>query len=407
MELVLWPALAFVVSLAASWAGAGVALAPLRAAAPTTWFDRARLAFPARATARFALLLLPFTFGIFAELFTAGETSLRPWLAGMAAALAAFAATFFVRVRVERAVHGKPVGGGEMLRGMAAFWAVLFPHVLLTGVAAAVVGDELNAWAALVLAGTALSVGAAMLGTGVAFARLVRLARPASEKAQRAVVAASATTGVRPRGVYELDLTIANAFALPAVGSLLFTPPLVRALDDAQLAAIARHELGHVSEPRSVVAVRVLSATVLFVALVAVRPILGPGPSASEPWRLLAAALTLLGALAFTRLVGKPVAQRMEERADAIAAKGVPDDGTYARALEAVYAANLVPAVMNVRGAHPHLYDRMVSAGLTPSWPRPAPPSRPRLRAAMLVCLGITIASIATAMSLVPDVLYG
>lgn len=325
----------------------------------------------------------------------------------MAAALAAFVATFAVRLRVERAVHGKPVGGGEMLRGMAAFWAVLFPHVLLTGVAAAVVGDELNLRAALVLAGTALSVGAAMLGTGVAFARLVRLARPASEKAQRAVVAASATTGVRPRGVYELDLTIANAFALPAVGSLLFTPPLVRALDEAQLAAIARHELGHVSEPRSVVALRVLSATVLFVALVAVRPILGPGPFASEPWRLLAAALTLFGAVAFTRLVGKPVAQRMEERADAIAAKGVPDDGTYARALEAVYAANLVPAVMNVRGAHPHLYDRMVSAGLTPSWPRPAPPSRPRLRAAMLVCLGITIASIATAMSLVPDVLYG
>ena len=246
-----------------------------------------------------------------------------------------------------------------------------------------------------------------MLGTGVAFARLVRLARPASEKARRAVDAASATTGVRPRGVYELDLTIANAFALPAVGSLLFTPPLVRALDDAQLAAIARHELGHVSEPRSVVAVRVLSATVLFVALVAVRPILGPGPLASDPLRLLAAALTLLGALAFTRLVGKPVAQRMEERADAIAAPGRPRR-RHVRPR---------PRGRLRREPRPGRHERprrppppLRPHGLRrprPSWPRPAPPSRPRLRAALLVCLGITVASIATAMTLVPDALDG
>jgi hypothetical protein len=50
---------------------------------------------------------------------------------------------------------------------------------------------------------------------------------------------------------------------------------------------------------------------------------------------------------------------------------------------------------MNARGAHPHLYDRMVSAGSPPSWPRPAPPSRSRLRAALAVSLGIATLALA------------
>jgi hypothetical protein len=39
------------------------------------------------------------------------------------------------------------------------------------------------------------------------------------------------------------------------------------------------------------------------------------------------------------------------------------------------------------RRVHPHLYDRLVAAGATPSWPRPAPPPFGRARAIAVVCV--------------------
>ena len=48
------------------------------------------------------------------------------------------------------------------------------------------------------------------------------------------------------------------------------------------------------------------------------------------------------------------------------------DTGTYARALARLYEDNLAPAVMPKETTHPHLYDRLVAAGVTPDFPRPA-----------------------------------
>jgi len=63
----------------------------------------------------------------------------------------------------------------------------------------------------------------------------------------------------------------------------------------------------------------------------------------------------------------------VEERADAHAHLSIQDSRVYARALEKIGEANLSPAVTEEAGTHPHLYDRMVSAGFTPGYPRPAP----------------------------------
>jgi hypothetical protein len=71
------------------------------------------------------------------------------------------------------------------------------------------------------------------------------------------------------------------------------------------------------------------------------------------------------------------IARRMEVRADAVARDNQSDGGTYARALERLYEANQTPAVMlGNRQAHPHLYDRMLVAGVTPTYERPKPPQR-------------------------------
>ena len=52
------------------------------------------------------------------------------------------------------------------------------------------------------------------------------------------------------------------------------------------------------------------------------------------------------------------------------------DAGTYARALTRLYEDNLSPAVNAKKMAtHPHLYDRLLAAGVTPDFPRPAAPA--------------------------------
>ena len=87
-----------------------------------------------------------------------------------------------------------------------------------------------------------------------------------------------------------------------------------------------------------------------------------------------------------------------EGRADSQAVTDQLSEGVYARALEKLYEANQAPAVTSKKPrTHPHLYDRLIAAGVTPSYPRPPAPSGMtwigRLYAlAMLFLLGLTIA---------------
>jgi hypothetical protein len=83
----------------------------------------------------------------------------------------------------------------------------------------------------------------------------------------------------------------------------------------------------------------------------------------------------------------------MEKRADQIAADKQLQEGVYARALEKLYRENQIPAVnVNDRQTHPHLYDRMLAAGITPDYPRPAKPQRFTVMGwALLIIFGIFI----------------
>lgn len=108
----------------------------------------------------------------------------------------------------------------------------------------------------------------------------------------------------------------------------------------------------------------------LIVAVAAGIPLAGSyGPTAA-----LAPLVLLLAAVMALRRIGR----RMEERADRLARVQEGDSAVvYARALEKIYAANLIPVVLRgKRHVHPHLYDRLVAAGVPPAYPRPAPPPR-------------------------------
>jgi len=77
--------------------------------------------------------------------------------------------------------------------------------------------------------------------------------------------------------------------------------------------------------------------------------------------------LLFMGARRFSRA--------LETRADAIGQAHEMDSGAYARALACVHQDNLIPAVMARKTTHPDLYDRLVSIGATPEYPRPRKPS--------------------------------
>ena len=73
------------------------------------------------------------------------------------------------------------------------------------------------------------------------------------------------------------------------------------------------------------------------------------------------------------------------------------NDGAYARALEKIYRENQLPAVnVNNRQSHPHLYDRLLAAGVIPDYARPARPKGltwiGRIYVIMAIVLGLLLA---------------
>jgi predicted Zn-dependent protease len=169
-----------------------------------------------------------------------------------------------------------------------------------------------------------------------------------------------------------------NAFAFPFGRRIAFTSGCLALLDDDELSAVAAHEIGHLAEPLPVQLARV-------VLLLAVFPLL-----VIQLAGLLATIGLALAVLVLARLFRR-IARRMEERADRAALGGADASPVYARALERICQANLMPVVMPGRPVHPHLYDRLVAAGAAPAYPRPEPPSRRRTRLALAAGLALLL----------------
>jgi hypothetical protein len=161
------------------------------------------------------------------------------------------------------------------------------------------------------------------------------------------------------------------------------TERALETLDDAELGVVLAHEVAHVAEPRAVAWARAIAPLAL-TPLVLLRPLLAGG-------RFLAPFALLFGIVAVL-FAARALARRMELRADRAGKHAEVEPGAYARALARLYEANAVPAVMPGRArAHPHLYDRLVHAGVTPDWPRPAPPSLTASRIVAFFTVGLAV----------------
>jgi Zn-dependent protease with chaperone function len=402
-------------SLIATKAGAAVALRPLRAfdKAPgnananaseisnanandtsdprppsaltdPAYAERARLAYPPRAFTAYNALFIPAILAAFGVVVgDGGHLSRVPAPLAVAIAwLAALVVALRTRLHIEREVRRIALPTLRWLRGAFTLWILMMPHLFVALAVSIAMPFELGLEAALYLAGGAALIVYLAMGGTLTLLRLLGLARPASPRLASIVASVAAKTGVRTSGAFELVLPWANAYALPLSGRLGFTDEAIQNLRDEELAAVCGHELGHLSEGRGTVAVRLFALFALYLPLALAKPLLADG----NPGRFGAA---MLGSYASLFLVRR-VFRRMEVRADKAAHAHEGDKGTYARALARIQEVNAMPLVLhNQAGVHPDLYDRLTASGAAPSYPRPKPP--PRLRA--LGALGVAVAA--------------
>jgi Zn-dependent protease with chaperone function len=198
--------------------------------------------------------------------------------------------------------------------------------------------------------------------------RKLRLLGQPPERLTRIVSDVGARMHLRPSRVWLLRSSASNAFAFPPTGELLFSERLLERHPDEEIAAICAHELGHLSETKTMVGSRLLGNLLIFFPWLFIKPLF-------HAWGVPAGA----GLLVFSVLAARwsrSVSQRLEVRADKIAHTEL-DAANFARALERLYEDNLMPATMPRKNlSHPDLYDRLLSAGIQPTYERPKKPSK-------------------------------
>lgn len=347
---------AFLLIAAANWIG----LAGWRKSAGRHWSDRARVLWPIRRSAAILTLYIPLILA--AATLSYRETTLAglipSWLAASAGAVGAgwfLTREIFPHARLRPWLHDVAVG-----------W------VLRNGIWLALVGiavsmpDHFGARTWLTLAGAFLLM-VAWPSLALRLLRIAGVIRPAGERLRRIVISRTSAGSPKIRGIWQAGGLIANAFALPLTGTLLFHNRLLEILDDEEVASIADHELGHLAESPRIIAARYLGS-------MAVLPILLIRP-AMALWEFPGMVLMFIVMFVWSRLAQR-LAHRMELRADSAATGRQAAAGVYARALAKIYEANHLPAVTAKSMTHPSLFERMTAAGVTPDFPRPAPPRK-------------------------------
>lgn len=288
--------------------------------------------------------------------------------------LASAVTGFLVNAAAQRNVFRPDRTFGGALRS-ALGWMLARMLALLVAFAIAVFEPSgLTPWAAVGLAAELVIAWMVLTGRHGALLRPLGLFRPLPAEDSRALDEAIQRSGVKVRASGVLRVNVANALAFQLGRSVWITEKASEVLSYDEKVAIFLHELGHFDDSQNWQG-PLLSACAG--VLIVVIPVLFH----EHPFILLAfAAAVFIG----TRLLVRRRV-RFEEAADAHAHEHGADKAVYARALERLYEANGVPAVMpKARLTHPHLYDRMIAAGVTPSYERPLPP-KPASRLATVI----------------------
>jgi Zn-dependent protease with chaperone function len=214
--------------------------------------------------------------------------------------------------------------------------------------------------------------------------RLVAGFRVASSRLSELVRAVSERASLPSPKVFEFDSVFPNAWAMPSRGMLLFSSALSETLDSEEQKAIIAHELAHLSETKAQIVGRLLPS---FVGVPIAIGLYTLGAIVFRPLDFIDSiflfCLTAFWVIFVIAILYHRFSERLEIAADKKAVLSEDSKGSYARALERIYEASLIPAILpKRRKTHPDLYDRLLASGISPSFSRPALPPKRELRIA-------------------------
>jgi Zn-dependent protease with chaperone function len=359
--LIFQVALPFLTSGVCAAAGLWLCTLPLRRLpANAHWSEVARTYWPQRSAASLIAIWLLTVACVSLESGTTVMSVIATGISVIAGCLCGF--------RLAR--WGQPLPAGTVqprLATLPARW-LLFPAIPATLLLIALTLREGIHFKAIALAGIVV-VGVLVLiaGGSAAILKACGVLRPADHATQQLAQELAAAENVPLRSVLRMDLGMANAFAFGWSRELGITDTALAILTPDELRSVMAHEIGHLRENLSTRLQRLIGVPGI--------GLLGLAPAAAVNLQPLVALGLFLGYVALSRLATRHYRQ-LELAADSHAYAAVADDGVYARALEKIHRASLIPAVLAVRHPYPSLYDRMLAAGVTPDFPHPAPPSQ-------------------------------
>ncbi len=374
----LWvPVCAFVVSWAATRLGVELASIKARRLGPEAhWTERARLWWPARRKMALGMFLGMFLSGAWANAFVGPYAATPRAVLIILGAMGGMLGAMVTGRWVSQLLAGRKVSVRYYLKIVAADMVLRTPHILVLGAMLACLSVPMEPWRWGVIAlGSVASIFFGVVG-GLPLMKLLGWSRPAPPEVMSIVSEVGQRVGVQPRNVWIVDWQTANALAYPLSQDIALTAELLKVVNDDELGAIVAHEMGHLSEPLMVRLLRLTPAIFLCLLVVTI-------PLSLE-FGIVPMIAALVVVFVLIIVLGR-VRRKMEERADKVGHEHQGEEGTYARALEKLYRHNIVPVVMaHQRGAHPDLYDRLLSSGVEPDYPKPEPPPRHRISSVVM-----------------------
>jgi Zn-dependent protease with chaperone function len=326
------------------------------------WTERTRLLWPARTTATSNMLVIPLLLDQAHRLLLPATTDL--WIPN---ALAAVLGVLAGGYQFDRELYPQ-MTRKSWIHHVVAGWGIRFGIWIGIGAGIALMPADFG-WKMLIVLVVYLVLHFAMQsGFVLWYLRWVGFMHPAGEKLQRIVNECTQRSGARVKATWEMDGVHALAFAFPTTGELVFSKRLLEICSEEEIAAICAHEMAHLAESKLIIAVRWLGSLAIL-PLIFLTPLM--------KWGGIVGLLGSFWGYILLNFLAQKFTHRMELRADSKATASQHNEGVYAQALEKLYRENWLPAVnAGNQRTHPHLYDRMTAAGITPDYPRPKPPSK-------------------------------
>ncbi|HTB83302.1 MAG TPA: M48 family metalloprotease [Candidatus Sulfotelmatobacter sp.] len=345
------------------------------------WSERARILYPIREAAKANLWLLPINCTAAAYAFRTSDPAILTAIFLMALTGALLGTYRFDKELFPRfTFHG-------WLRSVIVGWVFSLSFIVGLIAVTLFMPATFGLGTALIGMGLLIYALAQQYGLWIWLLQKGRLLVAAPDRLVELVQRVSVQSGIKFQSVWMFESPVGYAAAFPMTGDLVFSEGMLFTQSDVEIEAICAHELAHLDEPRKTKMIRLVTS-IRLLPIVFIRPVMQtfklPG--------VLALALVFVLLMVLARKIGR----KMEVRADDAARHFQLEPGVYASALEHLYQMNHMPAVMpQTRNVHPHLYDRMLAAGITPSYPRPDKPERISGHGDLMsVCLGVLVLAV-------------